>query len=113
MYNLIVILILLACVLLILAVLAQNSKGGVGAAFGSSSSQLMGVKRTGDFLETATWGLLIFIFAATISTNLVVGGDDVQGPASENVRKAQEAPKVPQPAAPKAGGAAQPAQPTK
>ena len=56
MYVFISILILIASILLILIVLIQNSKGG-GLASGFSSNQIMGVRKTTDFLEKATWSL--------------------------------------------------------
>ena len=57
MYVFISILILISAILLILIVLIQNSKGGGLAAGFSSSNQIMGVRKTTDFLEKATWGL--------------------------------------------------------
>lgn len=61
------IVIFIVCVLLILIVLVQNSKGGGLAAGFSSSNQIMGVRRTTDFLEKATWtlaGVLLFLCLA-------------------------------------------------
>ena len=57
MYTLITILIVAVCVLLTLIVLVQNSKGGGLAANFSASNQIMGVRKTADFLEKATWTL--------------------------------------------------------
>lgn len=57
MGTLISIAIIIVCVLLILIVLVQNSKGGGLASSFSSSNQVMGVRKTGDFLEKATWTL--------------------------------------------------------
>lgn len=57
MYVFISILILIAAILLILIVMIQNSKGGGLASGFSSSNQIMGVRRTTDFLEKATWTL--------------------------------------------------------
>ncbi|SEF75156.1 preprotein translocase subunit SecG [Parabacteroides chinchillae] len=57
MYVFISILILIASILLILIVLVQNSKGGGLASGFSSSNQIMGVRKTTDFLEKATWTL--------------------------------------------------------
>ncbi len=57
MYVFISVLILIAAILLILIVLIQNSKGGGLASGFSSSNQIMGVRKTTDFLEKATWGL--------------------------------------------------------
>src|SRR3982750_3770332 len=73
MYNLYVILALVAGVLLVLGGLAQNSKGGgLSSQFGGSSAgNLMGVKKTGDLLERLTWGLAITLMVFTLATNLV------------------------------------------
>ncbi len=64
MFYFISVLILIVCVLLILIVLVQNSKGGGLAANFQSSNQVMGVRKTTDFLEKATWtlaGTLLFL----------------------------------------------------
>ena len=64
MYTFVSVLIFIVCVLLILIVLVQNSKGGGLASNFSSSNQIMGVKKTTDFLEKATWtlaGTLLFL----------------------------------------------------
>ena len=64
MYTLITVLIFIVCVLLVLIVLVQNSKGGGLASNFQSSNQLMGVRKTTDFLEKATWvlaGSLLFL----------------------------------------------------
>ncbi len=57
MFIVISVLILIVCILLILIVLVQNSKGGGLAANFSASNQVMGVRKTTDFLEKATWTL--------------------------------------------------------
>lgn len=57
MYVFLSILIFIASVFLILIVLVQNSKGGGLASGFSSSNQIMGVRKTTDFLEKATWAL--------------------------------------------------------
>ena len=59
MYTLFVILIVLAALLMIGIVLIQESKGGGLASNFSSSNQIMGVRKTTDFIEKATWGLAI------------------------------------------------------
>jgi len=64
MNALITILIVAVCVFLTLIVLVQNSKGGGLAANFSASNQIMGVRKTADFLEKATWtlaGSLVFL----------------------------------------------------
>lgn len=49
--------IIIICILLVLIVLVQNSKGGGLASNFASSNQFMGVRKTADFLEKATWTL--------------------------------------------------------
>lgn len=68
MYLFITILILIAAICMILIVLVQNSQGGGLAAGFSSSNQIMGVRKTTDFLEKATWGLAVTIIALSILT---------------------------------------------
>lgn len=61
MFSLCVVLIILACVVLAFVVLIQNSKGGGLASNFASSNQIMGVRKTADVLEKATWGIAAFI----------------------------------------------------
>jgi preprotein translocase subunit SecG len=51
------ILIVIIAIFLVLIVVIQNSKGGGLAAGFASSNQVMGVRKTTDFLEKITWGL--------------------------------------------------------
>lgn len=60
------ILIIIVCILLILVVLVQNSKGGGLASSFASSNQVMGVRKTADFLEKATWTLAIALLALSL-----------------------------------------------
>ena len=71
MYTLFVGLAIFAAILLVLVVLAQNSKGGgLSNQFGGSgASNLIGVKKTGDLLERLTWGLAIAIMVFSLATN--------------------------------------------
>ncbi len=66
MYIFLTVLIVIAAVLLTLLVLVQNSKGGGLAAGFSSSNQVLGVRKTTDFLEKATWGLTAFIIVLSV-----------------------------------------------
>lgn len=58
-YTLFVVLIVLASILMIAIVLIQESKGGGLASNFSSSNSIMGVRKTTDVVEKATWGLAI------------------------------------------------------
>ena len=72
MYLLLVILMVLASLLMCFIVLIQNSKGGGLASGFSSSNQIMGVRKTTDFLEKATWFLAGFMVVMSIATAYVV-----------------------------------------
>jgi len=62
MISLITILILLACVILGFFILIQNPKGGgLTGSFGTMSSQVMGVKQSGDVMEKGTWTMISII----------------------------------------------------
>lgn len=62
MVTFLVILGILLCILLVLVILIQNPKGGGLSSGFSSSNNIIGVQRTGDFLEKGTWGLAIAIW---------------------------------------------------
>lgn len=57
MYVLIIVLTILAAVLLIGVVLIQKSKGGGLSSSFAGSNQIMGVRRTTNFIEKVTWTL--------------------------------------------------------
>lgn len=68
MYTTTVILIILASVLMCLIVLIQESKGGGLAADYASANQSLGVHKTTNFIEKATWTLAgIMVFLSVIS----------------------------------------------
>lgn len=81
------ILIILTCVVLILAVLIQNPKGGGLASGFSSGSQVMGVRRTADFLEKATWTLAVLLFVFSIATTSPSGKATGTGPDGSSTTK--------------------------
>jgi len=66
MTTLISIFIIIASLLLVLVVLVQNPKGGGLASNFSASNQIMGVRKTADFLEKATWVLAISLVVLSI-----------------------------------------------
>ncbi len=68
MYLLLIVLIVIAAVLMCFIVLIQNSKGGGLASSFASSNQIMGVRKTTDFLEKTTWGLAAVIVVLCIAT---------------------------------------------
>jgi preprotein translocase subunit SecG len=80
MYLILVILAVVVCVLLGAIVLIQNPKGGGLTSNFSSSSQLMGVQKTGDFLEKGTWILAISLMVLSLAINISAKG----GSAAKN-----------------------------
>jgi preprotein translocase subunit SecG len=72
MYLLLLIIAIIVCALLVLMVLIQNPKGGGLSSNFSSSSQLMGVQKTGDFLEKGTWILAITLMVLSMAINVSV-----------------------------------------
>jgi preprotein translocase subunit SecG len=66
-YVFISVIVIIACVLQVMVVLVQNSKGGGLAANFTSTGQSMGVRKTADFLEKATWTLAGVILVLSIA----------------------------------------------
>lgn len=67
LYALFVILIVLAAIMMVFIVLIQESKGGGLASNFSASNQIMGVRKTTDFIEKATWGLAIAMVVISVA----------------------------------------------
>lgn len=76
MTTFLVILAIIVSVLLVLMILIQNPKGGGLSSGFSSSNNIMGVQRTGDFLEKGSWvlAITIMVLALLINMNGVGGG---------------------------------------
>lgn len=109
MYNFIVILILIVSVCLAIVVLVQNSKGGGLAANFSAPNQIMGVRKTTDFLEKLTWGLAVALVVlsliATISIHSgkkasvqknAINAEQVKMPSAADAMNAQQVPATPE-----------------
>lgn len=87
-YIFISILILIVCVLLILIVLVQNSKGGGLASNFAGSNQYMGVRKTADFLEKATWTLAIALLTlSVVSIFMIPKNNNLQGVVDTELRE--------------------------
>lgn len=66
MYTLFVILIVVAAILMICIVLIQESKGGGLSTGFASGNAVLGVRKTTDFIEKATWGLAIAMVVLSV-----------------------------------------------
>ena len=99
MYIFFSVLILLVCILLTLIVLVQNSKGGGLASNFSSSSQVMGVRRTNDFLEKATWALAVALLVICIAASMSInrgGPVETRSAMEDQIRNAIDPTEVPE-----------------
>ncbi len=98
MYILITVLIFVVCILLVLIVLVQNSKGGGLASNFQSSGQVMGVRKTTDFLEKGTWTLAaILLFLCVVGAGFIPRQQDggEQSRVQEQIETAVDPNQVP------------------
>jgi preprotein translocase subunit SecG len=84
MYILISVLILIVCVLMVLVVLVQNSKGGGLASNFASSNQFMGVRKTADFLEKATWSLAVTLLVLSLFSIFVIPKNQMKADSTQS-----------------------------
>ena len=93
MYLLCIVLIVIVALLMCGIVLIQNSKGGGLASSFASSNQIMGVRKTTDFLEKATWvlaiciALLCVISSYTLPSRVEVGHESALMENAVNTNK--------------------------
>jgi preprotein translocase subunit SecG len=92
MGSVITVLIILVCILLILVVLIQNSKGGGLSSQFAGSNQIMGVRRTADFLEKATYSLAIALLVLSLLSSATINkaGTTTEAAVSSEVKKDQQ-----------------------
>jgi len=98
MYIFFSVLIVVVCVLLSLIVLVQNSKGGGLASNFSASNQIMGVRKTTDFLEKATWALAVALLVLSVSASLSIhrgNTDETQSVMKDQIQNAIDPTQVP------------------
>lgn len=70
-YVLLIVIVTIVAILMCFIVLIQNSKGGGLSAGFSSSNNIMGVRKTTDFIEKATWGLAATMVVLSIAASYV------------------------------------------
>jgi len=83
LYVFISVLILITCILIGLIVLVQNSKGGGLASNFASSNQIMGVRKTADFLEKATWTLAVVLLFLCLASVFAIPRNNQEGTKTE------------------------------
>ena len=90
MYNFFVILIVVAALLMVGIVLIQESKGGGLSSNFASSNQIMGVRKTTDFIEKTTWGLAISMVVLSVVCAYVAPTASAEQSVLENVSTEQQ-----------------------
>jgi preprotein translocase subunit SecG len=69
MINVLTVLIAIVALLLIIAVLIQNPKGGgIDSTYGSGANQMFGAARSADAIEKITWYLAAALFVLCIAS---------------------------------------------
>lgn len=110
MYDVFVILAVITAVLLALIVLIQESKGGGLASNFASSNQIMGVRKTTDVIEKATWTLAALLVVFSVASAFCLGGSEKK---QDSLVKDMKAATQQQTTAPATGAQPTPAQPGK
>ena len=72
MYGIFVTIIVIASILLTVAVLLQNSKGGGLASNFTAGNQTFGVRQAADILEKSTWWLAAIIIVFSIASTAAI-----------------------------------------
>lgn len=67
--------------------MAQNSKGGGLAAGLSASNQIMGVRKTTDFLEKLTWGFAITLLVLAVVANFAIPKAGTDGTGASMIQE--------------------------
>lgn len=84
-YIFVSVIIIIACVIQVMIVLVQNSKGGGLAANFTSAGQSMGIRKTADFLEKSTWTLAAAILIlCVVATATIPRGTTTERSRIEN-----------------------------
>lgn len=91
LYTLIIVLAIIVALLMCGIVLIQESKGGGLASGFSSSNAIMGVRKTTDFLEKATWGLAIALIVLSVVSVAFVPKATTQSPIIEQTSTTTDA----------------------
>jgi preprotein translocase subunit SecG len=91
MYNLLVILVVIASIFMCLIVLIQESKGGGLASGFASGNQVMGVRKTTDVIEKATWALAAAMVVFSIASVYFIPGSSSNASVMEDVAIEQQA----------------------
>ncbi|PWG78289.1 preprotein translocase subunit SecG [Pararcticibacter amylolyticus] len=87
MFYALIILAIIICVLLAFLVLIQEPKGGGLTSGFAGSNNIMGVQRTGDFLEKGTWTLIISLMVIVLLINIVIPKGGQKNSEAEEIQR--------------------------
>jgi len=92
-YNLLLIIHVIGCLLLIGIVLMQTGKGGLGSAMGGASEQMFGGRGAAPFLTKATTVLAALFMLTSLSLSFM-SGRQVKAPSAieKSLQRGQPAP---------------------
>ena len=101
MYSAIVILIVVAAVLMCGIVLIQESKGGGLASSFADNNSMLGVRKTTDVVEKATWGLaavmvLLSILSVAFLGSSTTGSTIMEQAVEQQATNPNNLPAIPQ-----------------
>lgn len=71
-YILVTLLVLVACLLIFLVIIQNSKGGGINTSLGgvASASQIIGVRKTADIVEKATWWMVGTMVVLTFGINI-------------------------------------------
>jgi preprotein translocase subunit SecG len=105
MATLLTVIHIFAAIVLIVAVLLQSGKGGMGATFGGAATQIFGGRGAGNFLTRVTTTAAITFFATSLTLSMLYSRH--RSPVEQSLKKTPPAAAVPAPTpAPEANTAA-------
>ena len=110
MFYLLTVLILIASIALVLLVIVQKSKGGGLASPFASTNNIMGVRKTTDVLEKATWWLFGIVAVLCIASSHFLGTGTDADSKTQQVLEQNAAKGAAPTALPALGGGAAPQQ---
>lgn len=70
-FIILMIILIILCIILIITILLQNPRGGLSENLGLNS-QIFGIQNSNNFIEKATWTLVIIITFIIIISNIII-----------------------------------------
>lgn len=100
MFTAVIWLMVIVSIFMIIIVLVQKSKGGGLNQSFASQAQVMGVRKSADFVEKATWWLSAFMLVLSLAAVALMprGGVEVQDAGLDQILENRAAQQTPAPA---------------